>query len=52
MILNIFKSLYQMYNGYPGTIQTGRKSSDADSLFEPLVIPPANASASLDKSHI
>ena len=49
MILNIFKSLCQMYNGYPGTIQTGRNASDADSLFEPLIIPPANASASLDK---
>ena len=49
MILNIYKSLCQMYSGYPGTIQTGRNNSDADSLFEPLVIPPANASASLDK---
>ena len=49
MILNIYKSLCQMYNGYPGTIQTGRNTSDADSLFEPLVISPPSASASLDK---
>ena len=49
MILNIYKSLCQMYNGYPDVMETGRNASDDDSLFEPLAIPPSNASASLDK---
>ena len=49
MILNIYKSLCQMYNGYPDITEVGRNASDADSLFEPLAIPPSNASASLDK---
>ncbi|CAD6582229.1 MAG: hypothetical protein ASARMPREDX12_000870 [Alectoria sarmentosa] len=49
MILNIYKSLCQMYNGYPDIMETGRNASDADRLFEPLAIPPSNASASLDK---
>ena len=49
MILNIYKSLCQMYNGYPDGMEVERSASDADSLSEALAIPPSNASASLDK---
>ncbi len=46
MILNIYKSLCQMYNGYSDIMEIGRNASDADSIFEPPAIP--NALASLD----
>lgn len=49
MILNIYKSLCQMYNGNPDVMEIGRNVSDAGSLFESLAIPPSCASASLDK---
>lgn len=49
MILNIYKSLCHMYNGYHDIMESGRNASDVDSLFDPLTIPPSSASASLDK---
>ena len=49
MILNIYKSLCQMYNDSPDIMETGTHASDADHLVEPLTIPPSNSSASLDK---
>ena len=49
MILNIYKSLCQMYNHSPDIMETGRHAPDADHLVEPLAIPPSNSSPSLDK---
>ena len=49
MILNIYKSLCQMYDRHLDVMGPGRNASAADSLPEPLAIPPSsNASASLD----
>ena len=49
MILNIYKSLCQMYDRHLDVGGPGRNASDADSLSEPLAMPPSsNASASLD----
>ena len=49
MIINIYKSLCQMYIGYPDIMEIGRNAPDTNSLFEPPAIPPSNASASLEK---
>ena len=49
MILNIYKSLCQMYDRQLDVVGPGRNASDADNLSEPLTVPPSsNASASLD----
>ena len=51
MILNIYKSLCEMYERNLDVVGSGRNASDADSLSEqPLAVPQSsNASVSLDK---
>ena len=51
MILNIYRSICEMYSGFPGNprmVDTGKDSSDIDNMLDPLAIP-SNASASLEK---
>ena len=50
MILNIYKSLCQMYDRRLDVGGPGMNAADADNVSEPLALPPSssNASASLD----
>ena len=51
MILNIYKSLCQMYSTYPGTLDVGKNAAAAnfEGLFPPLLAQSPTASASLEK---
>ncbi|KAL6720036.1 hypothetical protein ACLMJK_001957 [Lecanora helva] len=49
MILNIYKSLCQMYSGQSDINELVSSNSDFDNMFEPSILPASNASMSLDK---
>ena len=49
MILNIYKSLCQMYSNHPGFLDVGKNPTEVETLFPPLLSQSPNASGNLDK---